>query len=342
MRKRVLSITAVTTALAMTFPGIAAATVSEVGFIEEADPAVPSCTTGPLGSFGLALEEEKKKAEEEKKKAEAEKRKTESAKRKAARKRKAEAEKKRKAASKKTSKAAKASTASRRHAQDVTPKANAAAAKRRAKAAATSTQTTTTESTTTTEGAGSETTSATPPPCLAVSKTTGFQSSVAGTHNLLVVPRNGRIVAWSLQLGKPTPSQIKFFDAEEGGPASAGIAILQPKKASKAIPKFTYKLIAQSSVLKLAPYFGLSVQFPLARTIKVRKGDVIALTVPTWAPALALGFDKRTSWRASRPQSECSVTNAQTAQTELKSMTQYGCLYQTARLTYSATLISTP
>ena len=69
---------------------------------------------------------------------------------------------------------------------------------------------------------------------------------------------------------------------------------------------------------------------------------MVALTVPTWAPALALGFGDNTSWRASRPKAGCKTTSSQTTQTAIGSAVQYYCLYQTARLTYSATLISTP
>jgi hypothetical protein len=68
----------------------------------------------------------------------------------------------------------------------------------------------------------------------------------------------------------------------------------------------------------------------------------VALTVPSWAPALALGFGKDTSWRASRPKTQCSSTSSQTTHTQIGTAVQYFCLYQTARLTYSATLISTP
>ena len=75
--------------------------------------------------------------------------------------------------------------------------------------------------------------------------------------------------------------------------------MLRPQKK----PNLTYKLIAQSPLVKLEPYFGKTAQFPLETTIPVKKGDVVALTVPTWAPALALGFGNDTSWRASRPKS---------------------------------------
>jgi hypothetical protein len=175
-------------------------------------------------------------------------------------------------------------------------------------------------------------------PCLAVSRTTGFQVKVGKVRNPLSATKTGTVVAWTIMLGKPNATQIKFFNANEGGPAEAGIAVLRAQKS----PNLTYKLIAQSPLVKLQPYFGKTAQFPLETTIPVKKGDVIALTVPSWAPALSLGFGNDTSWRASRPKKQCTSTSAQTDHTSVGSSVQYFCLYQTARLTYSATLISTP
>lgn len=175
-------------------------------------------------------------------------------------------------------------------------------------------------------------------PCLAVSRTTGFQVKVGAIHNVLSAPRAGTIVAWTITLGKPTATQIKYFDENEGGVSEAGIAILAPQPK----PNLTYKLVAQSPLVKLQPYFGETAQFPLETTIPIKKGYVVALTVPSWAPALALGFGNDTSWRASRPKAGCTSTSSQTSQTAIGTAVQYYCLYQTARLTYSATLISTP
>jgi hypothetical protein len=173
-------------------------------------------------------------------------------------------------------------------------------------------------------------------PCLAVSRTTGFQVKVGPQRDVLLVPRDGTIVAWSITLGNPNKTQIAFFNANEGGPASAGIAVLRGG------PKLTFRLIAQSPIVALQPFFGMSAQFPLASTIPVLKGNIIALTVPTWAPALALGFGNDTSWRASRAPAKCTDTTTQTTQTAVSSVIKYTCLYRTARLTYSATLVSTP
>jgi hypothetical protein len=189
-----------------------------------------------------------------------------------------------------------------------------------------------------------ETTPATVPscpatPCLAVSRTTGFQVKVGSAYRPLTSHRAGTIVAWTVSLGKPTATQIKFFDANEGGEAEAALAIVREVPGKLHL---NYKLIAQSPAIKLTPYFGETAQFPLERTIPIKKGDIVALTVPTWAPALALGFGHETSWRASRERKQCASTSSQSTQTQIGSAVQYICLYQTARLTYSATLISTP
>jgi hypothetical protein len=175
-------------------------------------------------------------------------------------------------------------------------------------------------------------------PCLAVSRTTGFQARVGPARSLLSVPRTGTVVAWTISLGKPTATQIRFFNANEGGVAEAGIAILRPQPK----PNLAYKLVASSPAVKLQPYFGKTAQFALEATLPVKKGDVVALSVPSWAPALALGFGNDTSWRASRQKNKCTDTTTQTVHMTPPSAVQYACLYRTARLTYSATLISTP
>jgi len=177
-----------------------------------------------------------------------------------------------------------------------------------------------------------------PATCEVVSRTTGFQVKVGEARNLVSAPRTGTIVAWTITQGKPNATQIKFLDSAEGGEAEAGIAILAPQPK----PNLTYKLVAQSPMVKLAPYFGKTAQFPLETTIPIKKGYIVALAVPTWAPALALNFSAATSWRASRPRSGCRSTSAQSVQSTIGSAVQYYCLYQTARLDYSATEISTP
>jgi hypothetical protein len=175
-------------------------------------------------------------------------------------------------------------------------------------------------------------------PCLAIPRTTGFQAKVGAKRGVAIVPEDGRIVAWTITLAKPGKRQIAYFEKMLRGEAMAQITILRPRR------KLRYRVVAQGEPQKLEPYFGTTVQFALRRTLRVRKGWVVALTVPTWAPALAAGLSGDTSWRASRPKGTCDLPpeSQQTAQTRTNQLAQYYCLYQGARLTYSATLIPDP
>ena len=77
--------------------------------------------------------------------------------------------------------------------------------------------------------------------------------------------------------------------------------------------------------------------------IPVAKGNVVALTVPTWAPALVAGFGNDHSWRAaSRKGGGCKDQATQSPQTEAGRIARYRCLFRTARLAYSATLVTAP
>jgi hypothetical protein len=173
-------------------------------------------------------------------------------------------------------------------------------------------------------------------PCLAVSRTTGYQAKIGTTRNVVTIPKNGRIVAWTIALGNPGAQQTTFFNQRLGGESEAQITILNPRR------KLRSRVVASGEPQKLQPYFGSVPQFALQRSIRVRKGWVVALTVPTWAPALAVGLGSDTSWRASRGRGKCEDTSAQTAQMRADQLAQYFCLYRTARLTYTATLIADP
>jgi hypothetical protein len=185
---------------------------------------------------------------------------------------------------------------------------------------------------------GAEATEATPTcpssPCLAVSRTTGYQAKVVDSRSAYVVPAAGRIVAWTISLGSPDARQIEFFE-ENYGESQANLTILRRGK------RLYHRVMAATPVQPLESYFGQKVQFPLDRSIPVKKGYVVALTVPSWAPALTQLTEDGSSWRASRAKNRCNDTDAQTAQTQTGQRTQYRCLYK-ARLTYSATLITTP
>ena len=176
--------------------------------------------------------------------------------------------------------------------------------------------------------------------CRAVSRTTGYQNRVGTLEDLFVVPRDGRIVAWTVITGNPTKKETNFFNAGFGGEPSAAITVLE--KAEKNTTDQT--VTAQSGVRNLSDYLGKRVQFPLIKSLPVLKGQRVALTVPTWAPVLAFGFPGNVAWRASRASENdgCNDFATQTAMTTLGGTRPFQCYYKTARLTYSVTLITEP
>jgi hypothetical protein len=177
-------------------------------------------------------------------------------------------------------------------------------------------------------------------PCRALSRTSTFQKRIDGVEDAFTVPANGRIVAWTIALAAPTNKQIKFFEENFSGEPSAGITVFRASK--KKGERGIYTSIGESGVQTLTNYYGQTVQFPMANTLRVLKGDRVGLTVPTWAPALAVNQAKNTTWRATRDEDSCTDFFDQTAIQELGTQTMFGCGYRTERLTYSVTLITAP
>jgi hypothetical protein len=181
-----------------------------------------------------------------------------------------------------------------------------------------------------------------PDDCFVVTRTTALQVSTGGRTYPTTVPTEGRIAAFTLQLGSLSDRQISFFNRTYGGTPRVQLTVLSQTSRQK--PKRRYTATAQSEVFRITPWLGRTVQFPLETTLPVKKGDLIALTVPTWAPVLAVNLEKNNGWRASRP-GRCgdpAMYTTQTAQQVVGNEAQYKCLYQTAKLTYTATMISTP
>jgi hypothetical protein len=193
-----------------------------------------------------------------------------------------------------------------------------------------------------------------PTNCQAVGKTTGFQTNITGSRNPFVVAVRGRVVAWSIKTGapstKPNPnnnnqSDYDFFSKTFGGSPKARIAVLKPIMKSIRIGKPIYKLKSQSPVEDLSPYLGQTTTFTLDTPLRVKPNNVVALTVPTWAPAFAINQSADTKWAASRPKGKCNDTAdilAGTPQDALGTQRSYGCSYTTARLLYSATVVADP
>lgn len=185
--------------------------------------------------------------------------------------------------------------------------------------------------------------------CRVEGHVTGFQSVADGVARPFEAPFEGKIVAWSISLSKPstketktTSDEVGFFNEFFGTPSEARIGILRPIEGTKP-PQ--YKLVRQSPIEVLNPYFGSTPVFALDHPLTVLQGQVVALTVPTWAPMFALNLSPENSWRGSRLPEHCvareDIQNGHPQQGVGKTKT-YGCYYSEARLLYTATLVKKP
>jgi hypothetical protein len=174
-------------------------------------------------------------------------------------------------------------------------------------------------------------------PCQAIGSVTGFQVSTSQGSLPFKVRKDGTIKSWTLTLSQPTSSQRSFFNGFFGTPPEARLAILR-RVAGTNPPR--YALRAQGSVHVLSPYLGQTVKF--GASLRVKAGDIVGLTVPTWAPAFAQGQPSSSAWRASREAGKCVDSNdvrQGEAQEKVGSRADYGCRYATARLLYTVTVV---
>jgi hypothetical protein len=185
--------------------------------------------------------------------------------------------------------------------------------------------------------------------CRVEGHVTGFQSIADGVARPFEAPFEGKIVAWSITLAKPsametktTTDEVGFFNDFFGTPSQARIGILRPVEGSKP-PKYT--LVRQSPIEVLNPYFGSTPVFALDHPLTVLQGQIVALTIPTWAPMFALNLSEEDTWRGSRLPEHCiSREDVQGGhpQQGVGKIKTYGCYYSKARLLYTATLVKKP
>jgi hypothetical protein len=174
-------------------------------------------------------------------------------------------------------------------------------------------------------------------PCEAIGSVTGFQVDNGQTRLPFRVPDDGTIKAWTLTLAQPTNSQRAYFNGFFGTPPEARLAIL--RRVPRTSPP-RYTLRRQGAIQVLSPYFGQTVRF--GANLKVEKGDIVGLTIPTWAPVFAQELDTDSVWRASREPGAC-VNETDLRQGEPQERVgrraTYGCKYTRAQLLYTATLV---
>ena len=177
-------------------------------------------------------------------------------------------------------------------------------------------------------------------PCVAAVRMTGYQGRASGgPKNPFYIRRDGHLVAFTLQLAKPTAEEIAFFNDNFDTPSTARISVL--RRGTTRTTRLDHRLIKQSESFELDRYFGSKPTFVFDAPIPVKEGNWIALTIPTWAPLLSTNLDRSNWWRSSRPKGSCEPPKSlrQFALEDLREVAQFGCTYHAARLLYSVTYI---
>jgi hypothetical protein len=177
-------------------------------------------------------------------------------------------------------------------------------------------------------------------PCVAAVRMTGYQGRASGgPKNPYYIRRDGHLIAFTVQLAKPTEEEVNFFEGTFGTPSQARISVLRRGKTRK--KRLDHRLIAQSDRFNLDRYFGSRPTFVFDEPIPVKKGNWIALTVPTWAPLLATNLARNNWWRSSRPKGSCEPPKSlgRFAMEDLRDVNKFGCTYHGARLLYTVTYV---
>lgn len=181
-----------------------------------------------------------------------------------------------------------------------------------------------------------------------LTRTTALQTMTSGVLNPTVVKKPGWVVAFTLGLSKLSTNNkteltyLHELDKAYGGTPQAALTVLRPGANHK------YTVAAQSATYHLIPFLGQVLQEPLSMppaftaltALPVKAGDVIGLTVPTWAPVLSYNLSNtRYSYRQSRKANCKNAAGSETAQTTVGASSQYLCNYTGTRVEYSATEI---
>jgi hypothetical protein len=158
---------------------------------------------------------------------------------------------------------------------------------------------------------------------------------VAGSHNAMVVGHAGVVVSWTITLSKPDADEINFFDQLAGGFPYAALVILRQGS------NYRFRVVGVTPLVALAPLLGETSVFKLAEPLAVAPGEVLGLSVPTWAPVLALGKSTETAWRASRAHGNCDDVTTATYTISPGGLGQFQCVYRNGLLAYGATISTT-
>ncbi len=179
-----------------------------------------------------------------------------------------------------------------------------------------------------------------------LTQVTALETIRDGVAYPTTVTKAGNLVAFTLGLSRldanasKARTDVHYLNSAYGGTTRAAITVL--KRVGKAQQR-NWAVVAQSPIYHLQPYLGQVVQFPLPTTIPVVPHEVVALTVPTWAPVLSFDLPMtRFAYRQSRSANCKNPASFNQAQLTLGARARYVCNYPGTRVEYSVTEVTTP
>ncbi len=183
---------------------------------------------------------------------------------------------------------------------------------------------------------------------IVLTETTAIESMRDGVTYPTAIHKAGELVAFSLGISALSTNastlkkDLAYLQATYGGPPQVQLTVLRPVGLQG---NFRWTVAAESQPVTLLPYLGQVAQFPLPQALPVVPGEVVGLTIPTWAPILSIDLTPaaNNAYRQSRSQS-CSTPTPKVviAQLAIGQTANYGCTYPGTRVEYSATEITSP
>jgi hypothetical protein len=190
-----------------------------------------------------------------------------------------------------------------------------------------------------------------------LTQVTALETVRDGAAYPTTVTKPGVLVAFTVGLSRlssnltTAKADVGYLNRTYGGTPRMAITVLKPvgRKRDR-----NWQVVAQTPIFHIQPYLGQIVQFPLgpplaageppmAAPLEVEPGEVVALTVPTWAPVLSFGLNtKNFAYRQSRKTNCTSPATTQQAQLSLNAVASYQCDYTGTRVEYSVTEITSP
>ncbi len=189
--------------------------------------------------------------------------------------------------------------------------------------------------------------------CLIIlTRVTAFQTNSDGVSNTTTVKHDGFLVAFTVGSSPLTSNRsqrrdyIHNLDTEFGGTPQVALTVLR-RVGSKSQQK--WEVVGESAYYHLIPYLGTVTQFPLTTNsldtggstgLAVQKGDVVALTTPTWAPVLDIALSTSKFGYVQSRSANCPHPPASSQAQIVNDTATYKCAYEGTRVEYTATEVT--